>query len=105
MAIFLEDGSLAYCNRVFRRMLDDGSADIYERTLADLFDHEGVQQAVAQTVAGEIDGREIVMKDLAEASGVSLLVSVSPLTAKDGNLGPQVIVFVSVLPVAGTASE
>ena len=100
VAIFLEDGSLAYCNRAFRRMLDDGSADIYERTLNDLFDHEGVQAAVAQTLMGEIEGREIVMKNLAEAQGVSLFVSVSALTANDGNLGPQVIVFLNVLPAA-----
>jgi len=98
VAVFLEDRSLAYCNRSFRRMMDNGEGDIYERTLEDLFDHEGVQEAVTETLRGEIDGRDITIEDLGGTTGISLFLSVTPLTAKDGNLGLQVILFLSVLP-------
>lgn len=100
VAVFMEDRSLAYCNRSFRKLIDPGQRDLFELKLNELFFQEEVREAVSGVLDRKNEEAGAIVDQITGDGIKRLQIIAEALTAKDGDLGPQALVAVNVVPSA-----
>jgi len=100
VAVFMDDRSLAYCNRSFRKLIDPGQRDLFELKLDELFFQEEVREAVSGVLDRENEEAGAIVDQITGDGIKRLQIVAEALTAKDGDLGPQALVAVNVVPSA-----